>query len=421
MNQLIANLNHPDAEVRLSSLQKIKEQIDSGACEATAPGNDVNNHIHTTYSFSPYSPTMAVYMAYRAGLKTAGIMDHDSISGAREFIKAAEIMGVMSTIGIECRVDMSKTVLGNRRYNNPDQMGVAYMALHGIPHQNIDTVTEFFRPFAKARGERNRKMTDKINALLAAKNISIDYDNDVLPLSLSDIGGSVTERHLLYALSLKLIDTFGKGQAIVDFCSDINVKLSPKIKDFLLDCDNDFYAYDLLGALKGELVEQIYVDATDECPNVCDVLELSNKIGSISAYAYLGDVGQSVTGDKKTQSFEDSYLDELFVLLKDLSFSAVTYMPSRNTPEQLKRIRELCSMHELFEISGEDINSPRQKFICMAQRAPEFAHLYTSTMALIGHEKAATKNIEAAMFGAKAITKTPSLIKRTEEYAGMYI
>ena len=100
----------------------------------------------------------------------------------------------------------------------------------------------------------------------------------------------------------------------------------------------------------------------------------------------MGDVGQSVTGDKRAQAFEDSYLEQLFEVISELGFKAVTYMPSRNTMEQLRRVRALCERYGFFQISGEDINSPRQSFICEAQRNPEFANLYDSTMTLIRHE-----------------------------------
>ena len=45
----------------------------------------INNHIHTTFSFSPYSPTAAAWRARAEGLCTAGIIDHDSLGGNREF------------------------------------------------------------------------------------------------------------------------------------------------------------------------------------------------------------------------------------------------------------------------------------------------------------------------------------------------
>ena len=87
--------------------------------------------------------------------------------------------------------------------------------------------------------------------------------------------------------------------------------------------------YDLLGWVKSDLISKFYVDADDELPDVREALDIANEIGAISAYAYLGDVGSSVTGDKRAQKFEDDYLDELIPYIKELGFKAVTYMPSR--------------------------------------------------------------------------------------------
>jgi len=43
-----------------------------------------NNHIHTCYSFSPYTPTHAALLARRAGLRVVGSVDHASIAAAPE-------------------------------------------------------------------------------------------------------------------------------------------------------------------------------------------------------------------------------------------------------------------------------------------------------------------------------------------------
>ena len=385
--ELIERLNDRDAEIRLASLRELMSMIDRGELKAPVQGNDVNNHIHTTFSFSPYSPAKAVWMAYCAGLKTAGIMDHDSLSGAREFIEAGKITGILTTIGVECRVSMKNTPLADKRINNPDQKGIAYTTIHGIPHQHIDEVVAFFKPYVKARNERNRKMTDRINTLTAPYGIRLDFDRDVVPLSEFVHGGSITERHLLFALSQKLTERFGKGEEIVSFLTkEMGIALPDKIRGYLSGSENPHYEYDLLGALKGNLVEEFYIDADEECPDVRELVAFAAKIDAFSAYAYLGDVGDSVTGDKKTQKFEDDYLDQLFDVIKELNFKAVTYMPSRNTMEQLRRVRALCERYGFFQISGEDINSPRQSFICEAQRNPEFANLYDSTMTLIRHE-----------------------------------
>ena len=385
--ELILKLNDADVNVRLDSLKQLMAMIKAGEIEAPKQGNDVNNHIHTTFSFSPYSPTKAVWMAYNAGLQTAGIMDHDSLSGAREFIEAGKIVGILTTIGVECRVNMKNTPLGDKRINNPDQKGIAYCTMHGVPHQHIDEVVNFFKPYVAKRNERNRKMIDRINELTAPYGIHTDFDKDVVPLSEFVNGGSITERHLLFALSKKITERFGKGEAVVKFLTeDMGIAVSGKVRGFLEDSDNVNYEYDLLGALKSNLVEKFYIDADEECPDVTEMIALAAKINAFSAYAYLGDVGDSVTGDKKTQKFEDDYIDLLFDVIKDLKFKAVTYMPSRNTMEQLRRVRSMCDKYGFFQISGEDINSPRQSFICEAQRNPEFANLYESTMTLIRHE-----------------------------------
>jgi hypothetical protein len=62
-------------------------------------------------------------------------------------------------------------------------------------------------------------------------------------------------------------------------------------------------------------------------------------------------------------------------------------MPPRNTREQLARVRGLCTAHGLMEISGVDINSPRQSFNCPEVLRPDFMHLVDATWALIAHEK----------------------------------
>src|SRR5699024_173086 len=108
-----------------------------------------------------------------------------------------------------------------------------------------------------------------------------------------------------------------------------------------LDEDNPYRDYDLLGWIKSELIARFYIDAGDELIDVRDALALSERIGAISAMAYLGDVGDSVTGDKRSQKFEDDYLDELIEYVAAIGFRAVTYMPSRNTRAQLVRLRAL--------------------------------------------------------------------------------
>lgn len=383
----------------LDQLKEIKEKTDRGELPSPPDTVYVNNHIHTTYSFSPYSPTKALYMAWKNGLKTAGIMDHDSVGGAKEFLAAAEVIGMPVTCGVECRVDMSKTPLAGKRINNPDQISVAYVAMHGIPHQNIDAVQEFFAPYRENRNRRNKKMCENITELVKPYGLSLDFESDVLPISNYAVGGSVTERHILFALTKKITARYDTPEKVIDFLrGEMKLSISDKVAAQILAGREtpDFYEYDILGALKSNMVEKFYIPATDECPDVRDFIKMVHENGGIAAYAYLGDVGDSVTGDKKAQKFEDDYLDLLVEVLRDLEFDAITYMPTRNTLPQLQRLMKLCKDNGFFQISGEDINSPRQSFICKALDDTNFGHLIDATYTLIGYENAATEDIVAA-------------------------
>jgi len=377
---ILTLLDAPAKEERLENLKKV---LETAVFPPMVP-QYINNHIHTTYSFSPYSPAAAVFAARMEGLCTAGIVDHDSIAGAEEFIEAGRLVGIPTTVGMECRVSMAGTSMAGRRTNNPDQVGCSYMTLQGVPHDQIKYLNGWFAPYRSARNLRNRAMVRKIDGLLPG--IGLDFDRDVLPLSQYADGGSVTERHLMYALAKKMIALAGRGQSMVGYLGSIGLTLSKKQTEQMLDTAYPFYEYDLLGILKSAFVPKIYIDAEDECPNIRDAVALAKKVGAVLCYAYLGDVGESVTGDKKAQKFEDDYLDEVFACLKDCGVKAVTYMPTRNTRAQLERLRRLCDENGIFQVSGEDINSPRQSFVIRAMEDPMFQNLIDATWKLIDHE-----------------------------------
>ncbi len=377
-------LNAPTPEERLANLAIV---LGSEKEKPEVKPQFANNHIHTIYSFSPYSPTAAVYCARDEGLETAGIMDHDSIAGAVEFRKAGKLAGIGTTCGMECRANLDGTRMAGRKLNNPDQAGIAYMAIHSVPDSGFSRLQEVFGPLREKRNERNRKMVANINRLMEPKGITLDFDKDVLPISQYANGGSVTERHLLCALSEKIIAKAGKEQCADFVEKQLKIALSEKQRGQLSDPENPHFVYDLLGVMKAELVEKIYIPATEECISFKDLVKLADEVGAILCYPYLGDITDSVTGDKKAAKFEDEFLDELFEMLKEEGVHGVTYMPARNTKEQMTRLQKLCREYHMTEISGEDVNSSRQSMICKQLEDPQFKHLVDATWKLIEREK----------------------------------
>lgn len=415
----IEHLNNQSRSARLAAAKKVGSTIERGDIRA-AQTDEVNNHVHTTYSFSPYHPSMAAYKAYEAGLKAVGIMDHDSVSGADEMLAAAKSIGIASTVGFEVRVNFTGTAVEGRKINNPDSKNIVYIAIHGIPKKCIGEAARFLAPINRAREKRNRAMVDALNKLLPGYGIApLSYDRDVRSISQAKNGGAVTERHLMCALANAIIAHTGKGDALVSFVTGtLGITLPEKIAAHLKDTANIHYVYDLIGVLKSSFLDKVFIQPNDEeCIPVQTVVDFGNRINAIPVYAYLGDVGESPTGDKKAEHFEDSFLDVLMPELKRLGFKGITYMPPRNTREQLKRIRSLCTEHGFMEISGVDINSSRQSFNCPIILDPDFKHLIDATWALIAHEKLAGADERYAIFNPKNPFVERPLIERIALYA----
>jgi len=289
------------------------------------------------------------------------------------------------------------------KLNNPDSVNIAYMAVHGVPYNKFKEVESFLAPLCIERNKRNREEVNKLNEIISSFPIEqIDFDKDVYRQSNASVKGSITERHILYALALKITDKFGKGSETVNFLENrMELELSAKIRSILNDGNNPHYLYDLLGVLKSNFLPKFFIQPDiSECISVQTVVDFANSIGAIPAYAYLGDITDSATGDKKPEKFEDDILESLFDELKRIGYKAITYMPPRNTKEQLKKVQKLCSRLGFMEISGVDINSSRQIFNCPEVLDPDFSHLIDSTWALIAHEKLTAIDNKYSLFSS---------------------
>lgn len=405
---------------RLESLKKLyQHETEQGRVPERS--REVNNHVHSCYSFSPYTPTQVAYQAWKAGLQAVGIMDHDSFAGAEELNKACRILGIGSTCGLELRVSADETSMKGRNLNNPGCKGIFYMVIHAISVRQAKAVEDFLHPIQQARNSRTQQQVQRLNALLKDHGLdAIDFKKDVYDCSMAASGGSITERHVLAAFARKLIHIYGAGPALVDTLHErLGVSLSPQVESYLHDSGNPHYLYDLLGVLKSQFLSAFFIrpDAT-ECVPASYAVDFARSIGGIPAYAYLGDVMESPTGDKKAEKFEDDFLEELMMEMKRLGFMAVTFMPPRNTRAQLKRLMDLCDLHEFMQISGVDINSSRQTFTCPEILLPEFQHLNNSTWALIAHEKISDVKPSAGLFGPDTLADTHiPLKKRIDIYA----
>ncbi|MFP3089453.1 PHP domain-containing protein [Treponema sp. TIM-1] len=424
MKDPIAPVNDPriGGEERLAALKDL-EGKNPGIIKKTG---EINNHIHTIYSFSPYTPCMAAFKARDAGLEAAGSVDHDSIAAAEEMLAACAVLGIGGCVGFEVRVsfktgpDGKPGPFAHRKINNPDSEGLVYMTVQGIPRPAIPVVRDFLKPIQAERLLRTRAMTASANELFREAGLPpLDFEEDIWNRSKAAEGGGITERHLLAAMAEKLIQTDGKGPALAEkLKTRFGLEPSPKIAGLLGAGDNPHYLFDLIGVLKSGLLPRIFIQPGEkECIPAEKVTEFACSIGAIPAYAYLGDVGESPTGDKRAEKFEDSYIEELFDELVRRGYQALTYMPPRNTREQLLGLQKLCREQGFMEISGVDINSSRQSFNCPEVLFPEFRHLTDTTWALIAHERLASVNPALGLFSPANPLAAEPLGKRLARYA----
>ena len=133
---LIENLNHDDINVRLDSLRRLMDKINSGELPRPSTWKRCNNHIHTLPGLS-LTPTKAVWMAIRQAWQPPAL-----------WIMIPRRCKRVYRRGKNCRNShhhrnrmpgrLSNTPITGRRINNPDQDSVVYMALHGVPHTQIE-------------------------------------------------------------------------------------------------------------------------------------------------------------------------------------------------------------------------------------------------------------------------------------------
>jgi hypothetical protein len=406
-----------DRDERLGALRALETESPE---RTGGDAGEINNHIHTIYSFSPYTPSMAALESRNAGLLAAGSVDHDSLAAAEEMLAACEILGIGGCTGFEVRVSFKSGPFADRKINNPDSEGIVYMTVQGIPRQRRGQVGEFLRPVREERLKRTRAMTEAANGILREGGLAlIDFKADIEEKSQFAGGGEITERHLLAAAAEKFIQKYGKGPALAGALREkLGLELPVKIRDFLSDPGNPHYIYDILGVLKSGFLPRIFIQPGEkECIPAGTVTDFAASIGAIPAYAYLGDVKESPTGDKKAERFVDAFLDELFEELSRLGYRALTYMPPRNSDEQLARVRRLCKERGFMEISGVDINSSRQSFNCPEVLRPQFRRLIGTTWALVAHERLSSVDASLGLFSPENPLAAETLEKRLALYA----
>src|ERR1035437_3547086 len=194
---------------RREALSALWQQVEAAEITLPAPGTDVNLHAHTFFSYNAYgySPSKYAWLARKAGLAVAGIVDFDVLDALEEFLAAGQVVGLKTCVSLESRVFVPE--FATRVINSPGEPGIAY-------HMGVGFTQPVAHPFLaemRAGAEaRTRDMVSRVNP--AMRPVELDYAREVVPLTPK---GNATERHLCQAYENKAVKVFPKAAQLAAF------------------------------------------------------------------------------------------------------------------------------------------------------------------------------------------------------------
>jgi hypothetical protein len=336
-------LDSLDPARRRTALASLWRQAGDGLIALPEPGSSVNLHAHTFFSYNAYgySPSKFAWLARKAGLAAAGIVDFDVLDGLEEFLEAGRLLGLKTCVSLESRTFVPE--FASRVISSPGEPGIAY-------HMGVGFTSAASHPFLsrmrQAAAERTRDLLGRVNAYL--QPVQLDYEKDVAAITPN---GNATERHLCEAFEHKAAQVFPDAAARAAFWKQ---KLGdapppgPKLQN-------------LIRAKTMKKGGVGYVPPGEgSFPLMADMNRFVLECGAIPTLTWLDGTSE---GEK--------CIEELFEVGKAGGAAALNIIPDRNyTPGQrdqklqnLYDVVALAGKHHFPIMVGTEMNSPGNKFV----------------------------------------------------------
>jgi len=353
---LIEKLEHEldsfNPEQRKNALLALCEKAKAGQINLPDAGTDVNIHCHTFFSYNTYgySPSKFAWLACKAGLAVAGVVDFDVLDALDEFLDACKLLGIKGCAGLETRVFVPE--FEDRVINSPGEPGISYHMGVGFPSANVpQQQQEFLAGLRETAQRRNQELMGRVNKHLSP--VELDYDKDVLTLTPS---GNATERHMCSAYARKAAAIFEQPEELADFWSE---KLGMEIITSQLPESRD-----LLNAIRAKTMKRGGVGYVQpgkgSFPRMADTNSFILAAGGIPVHTWLDGTSD---GEKA--------IEELLEVATSTGAAAINVIPDRNyTPGSssiklvnLYHVVQLAEKLHLPVVEGTEMNSPGQKFV----------------------------------------------------------
>jgi hypothetical protein len=332
-----------DAPQRGQALMALCRQVTEGKITLPPAGSFPNLHAHTFFSYNAYgySPTKFAWLARKAGLAMAGIVDFDVLDGWVEFQEAGRLLGLKSCVSLESRVFVPE--FETRVINSPGEPGIAY-------HMGVGFTRPVQHPFlARMRAAAEKRIRDmlvRVNAFM--RPVELDYDKDVLPLTPQ---GNATERHLCEVYERKAAQVFPDLEKRTAYWKEklgdappAGAKLQNLIRAKTMKKGGAGYVQPQKGSF----------------PLMSEMNQFVLEAGAIPTLTWLDGMSE---GEK--------CIDELFAVASASGAAALNIIPDRNyTPgvkdQKLKNLYQVVEKAEKYHfpiVVGTEMNAPGNKFV----------------------------------------------------------
>ncbi len=352
IKELEQKLDSFNATEREQALSVLFEKIEAGQITLPESGTGVNLHCHTFFSYNiyGYSPSKFAWLARKAGLAVAGVMDFDVLDALEEFLTAARKLGLKACAGLETRVFMPE--FSTRVINSPGEPGISYHMGVGFPAAKLrGKPLNFLLNLRKTAQKRNHDLIEQVNKYL--QPVGLDYERDVLVLTPS---GNATERHICLAYARKAKNLFNDANALSRFWAE---KLYPEAESLEMP-----ESIDLLNMIRAKTMKRGGVGYAlpdkGSFPLMSDFNQFVLATGGIPTMTWL---------DGLSDGEQD--LEELVEAAMSTGTAAINIIPDRNyTPgvkdqklKNLYQVVELAEKLNLPVVVGTEMNGPGQKFV----------------------------------------------------------
>jgi len=352
IEKLEQQLDSFDPGQRNNALSALCEKVEAGKINLPEAGTDVNIHCHTFFSYNTYgySPSKFAWLARKAGLAVAGVVDFDVLDALDEFLNACKLLSMKGCAGLETRVFVPE--FEDRVINSPGEPGISYHMGVGFPSANVpEQQKKFLAGLRDTAQRRNRDLMERVNRHL--RPVELDYERDLLTLTPS---GNATERHMCSAYARKALEIFDRPEELADFWSD---KLGMEITTSQLPESRD-----LLNAIRAKTMKRGGVGYVQpgkgSFPHMANTNSFILASGGIPVHTWLDGTSD---GEKA--------IEELLEVAMSTGAAAINVIPDRNyTPgassvklENLYHVVELAEKLHLPVVEGTEMNSPGQKFV----------------------------------------------------------